>query len=276
MIELHDLGQHDLHDDEIHEGQTGELPVFGVGADQITQFFGACDGDGEQTCGKGLVFVGGIGGQQRLVGTIGRVEALDGFHHKGIDNLFVVVPIETLLFKQRIEVFVVDDVRLVEFTNDLTIGVIVFVFVVDITLEEFVVDPKVVDLFHQILIVGEEDLLLLGKFFKFLIFCQLRKEPIFNDHLVIPTYGRGSQPFHSRLTSGFSLYGTLPKSNQEQQQHTIQVIGFLEAEFNLFQSHFSGFSFILIVRVNQLYDLQTDKCTIYHSRNSIYSPPSEH
>ena len=166
--------------------------------------------------------------------------------------------------------------RLVEFTNDLAIGVIVFVFVVDVTLEEFVVDPKVVDLFHQIFIVGEEDLLLLGKFFKFLIFCQLCKEPIFNDHLVIPTYGRGSQPFHSRLTSGFSLYGTLPKSNQEQQQHTIQVIGFLEAKFNLFQSHFSGFSFILIVRVNQLYDLQTDKCTIYHSRNSIYSPPSEH
>ena len=201
MVELHNFGQHDLHDDQIHECQAREFPVLGIGADEIAEFFGAGKRHGEQTRCESLIFVCGIGREKGLLFAVGGIETLDGLQHEGIDNLFIVVPIQTLFFEQRIESLIIYNMRFVEFSNDLTIGVIVFFFVVDVTLEQLVVRPKIIDFLDEVFVVGKEDLLFFGKFFECLIFGQLRKEAVFDHHFVVASTCGSSQTLHSRLSS---------------------------------------------------------------------------
>ena len=92
--------------------------------------------------------------------------------------------------------------RFVEFSNDLAIGVIVFFLVVDVTLEQLVVRPKIIDFLDEVFVVGKEDLLFFGKFLLSALFsAKLRKEAVFDHHFVVASTCGSSQTLHSRLSS---------------------------------------------------------------------------
>lgn len=80
--ESHDFSQGNLHDDDIHEGQAVEFPVFAVFPDDVTYFRSVLQRGTEEFSCKFVVFVAGVLWQKGLVGAGLLVEALDGFQHE--------------------------------------------------------------------------------------------------------------------------------------------------------------------------------------------------
>ena len=105
--ESHHLGYGYLHDDHIHVRQTREIPVVTGLAHIALISIGIEDGSAEQLACKLAVFLVLVFGQEFLVALVGRVEALDGLQYECIYYLFVVIPIETLLFQNGIELGIV-------------------------------------------------------------------------------------------------------------------------------------------------------------------------
>lgn len=120
--EAQNLGQRALHDDDVHKGHTIQIPVAGILTDEMTVVVTVQDGTTEQAAGKLAILVVLELGQQGLVGSVLFVEAFDGLQHKGVDNLLVVVPIQTLVFEQSVEVGVVEDESLVELAPQFTVA----------------------------------------------------------------------------------------------------------------------------------------------------------
>ena len=88
----------------------------------MTIVVGIENGTAEEATSKLLVLFILEFGQQLLIGPIFRVKALDRLQHKGIHYLFVVVPVEALVFEQAIKLFVVEDEGFVELAPQFAVG----------------------------------------------------------------------------------------------------------------------------------------------------------
>ena len=79
----------------------------------------------EQLAGIVSVLLAVVFRQQFLMSLVLFVETFDGLHHKGVNNLLVVVPIDALLLQQTVEVGIVLDERTIQLTPQLAVGVVV-------------------------------------------------------------------------------------------------------------------------------------------------------
>ena len=139
--EGHHLGDGNLHDDDVHIGQAGEVPVTGGLAHETLVLGIVKDGSAEQLAGVILLFVAVPLGQQLFLGTILFLEALDGLQYEGINDLLVVVPVKTLVFEDGVKLVIVHEEGLVELAPQFAVGLIV----VFLTLHVLLVDVAALD-----------------------------------------------------------------------------------------------------------------------------------
>ena len=136
------LGNGNLHDDNVHVGQSREVPVVGGLAHVVLVLVGIEYGGTEQLTGIFLVLLAVVLGQQLLITAILLLETLDGLQHEGIDNLLVVVPVQALLLQQLVEVGVLLDEGAVDLAPHLAVGSVVVL----LALHVFLVNLAVLNL----------------------------------------------------------------------------------------------------------------------------------
>ena len=134
------------------------------------------NGSAEQLACKLAVFLVLVFGQEFLVALVGRVEALDGLQYEGIYYLFVVIPIETLLFQNGIELGIVLNEHLIELAPHFTVSLIRIVIAVHIFLIYFTLLYLITLAADKLLVVFPGELLVFQESVEHLVLLELDGE----------------------------------------------------------------------------------------------------
>ena len=240
------LGNGDLHDDDVHVRHTREIPVARVFAHVALIGVGVENGGAEELACKFLVFNVGVLGQQLLLVLVLRVEALDGLQHEGVDHVLVVVPIEALLLEEGVDVGIVLDELLVETAPQLAVLIVGacrlgHVLLIDLTLFDLIAE-----LAYKLLIVVPCDMLVLKELIEHLVLFELGGEPVEYEFLrrnvlSFPVCLLGEQVDTATLFTGDSY--------DEVEQIIVKIVCFGKTEKKLLFSGVNVIAAVLIVCV---------------------------
>ena len=176
--ECEHLGDGDLHDDDIHVGQPGEIPVAARLAHVMLVVVGIEDRSPEELDGKVPVLLVPVLRQQLLVLPVGGVEAFDGLDDEGVHHLLVVVPVEALLLQHGIQVGILLDERAVDPAPHLPVGLVRVLLVLHVFLVDGALLYLVAELAHRLHVVFPAAFLVFHEEVELLVRLQLDGEPV--------------------------------------------------------------------------------------------------
>ena len=162
-----------MRNHEVHQGNAVEVPVLGVLAYQLAQLGAAVQRFAEQAYGKLVVLLFVVHGQQHLLLHVLLVEALDGFQHKGVNHLAVIVPVERVSLDDVVEFLVGHHEGFVEFAYEFAVGLVAEVAVLHVLHEGFALRHFGVEASHEALCVVPALLPLLAELVERLVGIQL-------------------------------------------------------------------------------------------------------
>ena len=177
-----DLGQRRLHDDEIHESQTIEIPSTKILVDECAIVLCPEQGGAEKALGKFAVLVVAVFREELLRSTFLLFEMAYGLQHERIDNAAVVVPVEAFLLQQLVEVFVLDDDFPVQLAPQFLVIFIgrslrqLHIFLIYLRLRDELVKPS-----HEVLVIGPRPLLVFYEIPKLSVALQLHHELVVDE-----------------------------------------------------------------------------------------------
>ena len=130
-----------------------------------------------------------------MVSLVGRIESFDGLENEGIDDLLVIVPVETLLLQNGVEILIALYQRAVDTTPELTVGLIILRITHHILLVEGTLLYLVTKFTYRLDVVLPAHLFILHKEVELLILLQLCGKLIERK-----TLRRGLRPLSFRAT----------------------------------------------------------------------------
>ena len=130
-----------------------------------------------------------------MVSLVGRIESFDGLENEGIDDLLVIVPVETLLLQNGVEILIALYQRAVDTTPELAVGLIILRITHHILLIEGTPLYLVTKFTYRLDVVLPAHLFILHKEVELLILLQLCGKLIERK-----TLRRGLRPLSFRAT----------------------------------------------------------------------------
>ena len=228
-------------------------------------FLAVQDGGAKQLAGVVLVLLRVVFRQQLLRRTVLFVESLDGLQHEGVHHLLVVVPVQALLLQQGVQVGIVLNQRAIQLAPQLAVRLVVVVRRVHIFLVDLAVGNLQVYLLQKFGLIVPRLLLAFHEVVQHLVLFQLQGETVV-DKLRRgqgSAFALGSGLGHLHMAA--SLAGN---AHDECQQIVIHVVGFRQTEHQLFFCCVDVLAAVLIVRITQLYYLDSNQFSVNH--NSLF------
>ena len=148
-----DFGKRNLHDDEVHLVDALDIPVLRLCSDELAEVFHVLQCGAEERDGKLLVFLVLEGRHDGLQGPHLLVEPADSLQHKGVNDGFVIVPVEAVVFEDVVQLFVVADECTVDFAPEFAVFLVGRRVAMDIELEEVLLGYFLVHLPQEVLFV---------------------------------------------------------------------------------------------------------------------------
>ena len=179
--ECEHLGNGNLHDDDIHIGQTGEIPVTARLAHIVLIVVSIENRSPEELDGKITVFLVTVFRQQFLVFLVGRIETFDGLDNESVNHLLVVIPIETLLFQNGIQIRILLDQRTINLAPHFTIRFVGIFFAAHILLVNGALLDLIAEFTYRLHIIFPATLLGLHEEVELFILFQLYGEPVVGE-----------------------------------------------------------------------------------------------
>ena len=200
-----------------------------------------------------MVFLYIICREQRLLGSVVRIETLDGLEDETVNNLLVIVPIERDILQYRSEAIVVDHKFLIELTYQFPVVLIVTMTAVSIVTEDLIFGPLRIETLHETFFVGPSELLFLLPFHQGGVFRELLQKTVFcNEHIGLCRTQSGTCT-HIHLVPCQTLY--LDKKGKK---CVIEVVRFVKAVVKFRQGHLCSLALIVIVGIDKLHYFETD------------------